>query len=129
MMFAKSYRIFRNVTSDIMGRIESPQEPVMVASLLDEVLFNEMGNAVIAGATVEIEQRHHAWSWDKGSLLPYSGAHPVADVLVIYELVEFAANVSCLKCSSPLITGCEHQSVPTRDVIESLPAAVIYDAG
>lgn len=87
-MKALRWEILRNTKAS--GRISIPLEekPVRVATLISEADLISSGGEMVHNQNVFLEDRIHDWDWRDGLFRYYSRVAEMADVLVVYELME-----------------------------------------
>jgi hypothetical protein len=86
-LIAKRYEILRGVKvgGTAKDAMPLPEQPVRVATLIDEQAFLE-GGELVHNKTVFLEDRHHDWDWRAGQFWYYTRVALEADVVVVYEL-------------------------------------------
>lgn len=87
MLKALRYEILRNVKASGNIKIELPEKPVRVATMIDEAWFNQ-DQLLIHNRTVFLEDQMHDWHWQGGQFRYFTRVAQCADVLVVYELDE-----------------------------------------
>lgn len=102
-MKAIDFEILRGVESNGLLRVPLKRQPVRVATMINEALFEESGHEMWHNRTVFLEDRYHDWDWSDGRLRYYSRVAEKADVLVVYEM-ETEASESITDKASVSIT-------------------------
>lgn len=87
MQMLKRYEILKNVKSCSQTPVALPEEPVMVATVIDEADLR-VTLSIRNGRNAHIEDRMHDWDWNKGKFRFYPRVNDVCDVLVVYEFTE-----------------------------------------
>ena len=86
MLKARRYEILRQVDARSRTSLELPENPVRVATIINEKDFLEGGCVLRHNRNVFLEDRQHDWSWKNGQFRYFTRIADVADVLIIYEL-------------------------------------------
>lgn len=86
VLIAKKFEVLRGVEPSGRAVIALPRQPVRVATLIDEALFESIGHVLLHNKTVFLEDRFHDWDWIDGKFSYYTRVADKADVLIVYEL-------------------------------------------
>jgi hypothetical protein len=104
MLIALDFTILRGLESN--GRVPYPlvRPPKMVATVINEALFEQTGNSIHHGKTVLLEDQMHDWSWSNGQLRYFARNSGLVDVLVAFEVTEV---FFCTQCGTknPSLAG------------------------
>jgi hypothetical protein len=87
MLKAIRFEILRDIKADGLTSMPLAQEPVRVATLLNEQAFLD-GHYLVHGRNVFLEDRLHDWQWTAGLFRYFTRVAERADVLVVYEEAE-----------------------------------------
>ncbi len=90
MKIAKRFEILRGVEGNGRIALDLPEQPVRVATLINEAEFLK-AHEICHHVTVFLEDRIHDWDWRDGKFRYYTRVAERADVLVVYEMVDAVA--------------------------------------
>lgn len=107
MLIATDYTILRGVVAGT-SKIALEREPIRVATMINETLFESSGHQIRHNQTVFIEDRMHDWNWIQGVFRYYTRTCESGDVLVVYAEKEV---LFCTQCGSQIsettAVGCD----------------------
>lgn len=98
MLIATDYIIFRDLVPG-KAKIAVEREPIRVATMMDEALFESSGHQIRHNQTVFLEDRMHDWNWQDGLFRYYTRVVDVGDVLLIFAEKEI---LFCTQCGSQI---------------------------
>lgn len=98
MLIATDYTILRDMVPG-KGKIAVEREPIRVATMIDETLFESSGHQIRHNQTVFLEDRMHDWNWQDGLFRYYTRVVDVGDVLLIFAEKEI---LFCTQCGSQI---------------------------
>ena len=103
MLKALRFEILRDIKASCLATIALAEQPVRVATLIDEKAFLA-DQFLVHNKTVFLEDRTHDWEWRDGLFRYYTRVAERADVLIIYELEEVTpAARFCPQTGGPLV--------------------------
>lgn len=109
MLVASQYQIVRGARADSKKVYAFDREPLRVAILIDEPLFSAMGDALVEGRTVYLQDRLHDWDWSDNAFRYYGRQGEKMNLLLVFSEEEDGRTPFCGECGAAAEDGCEHQ--------------------
>ena len=87
MLKAIEFEILRGAEADSRTRIPLAREPVYVASLVSEAMFED-GHFLGLANGVRLEDPTHDWAWRNGQFRYFARVEGKTDVVVVYQAAD-----------------------------------------